>query len=510
MQMAWLKSPESHDYPAAASYLRQPLLVILASLISSVAIAQNPPRVQSVYAPSACADVGLPPGADSIDKLVIARMRRERIPAVQLSVLRRGKIETRAYGYADLDHCVPADSATIFGIGSVSKMLTAYATLRLVQAGSIALGDPVTKYLPEASPMWDGITIRHLLTHSSGIPDYAGDDPVYPIRSIERRVDYPADSLIRMFARPPLNFPIGTRFAYSNTGYFALSIALERAARKPYADVMRTLVYEPLGMRSTGGWNPRIILSHLAAGYGMYGDTLMRALYRSPTAGRWGGDTGLISTAADLARFQMELIHPRFVSADLLREMTSRDALAGGGTVTYGFGIEPTDFRGIPAWAHAGAFSAGYSAFAITFPTRDLSVTVAANSASAAAPSLVIEALPLLDDSLRPYPATPSRDPDAGRTTRLRALFSGDSTAAPMTPSFDSLAYAVIKARFRGMPPGAPLTFVGCDDLHQSKAALPDRATSECYYRIGPERGGFVIGVYFTDAGAVADVRAKS
>src|ERR1043165_8019274 len=148
MQIAWLKSLESHDYPAAASCLRQPLLVILASLVSSVAIAQNPPRAQNVYAPSACAGVGLPPGADSIDKLVIARMRRERIPAVQLSVLRRGKIETRAYGYADLDHCVPADSATIFGIGSVSKMLTAYATLRLVQAGSIALGDRVPRYLP--------------------------------------------------------------------------------------------------------------------------------------------------------------------------------------------------------------------------------------------------------------------------------------------------------------------------------------------------------------------------
>src|SRR5262245_33790939 len=109
---------------------------------------------------------------DSVDKLVVARMRADRIPAVQLSVLRRGRIETRVYGYRDLDRCVPADSNTIFGIASVSKQLTAYATLRLVQGKLLALDEPITKYLPEARPMWDGITIRHLLTHTSGIRDY--------------------------------------------------------------------------------------------------------------------------------------------------------------------------------------------------------------------------------------------------------------------------------------------------------------------------------------------------
>src|ERR1041385_9185283 len=117
----------------------------------------------NVYAPSACADVELPRRADSLDKLVITRMREDRIPAVQLSVLRRGRVETRGYGSAELDHCVPADSNTIFGIGSVSKQLTAYATLRLVDAGSMTLHDPITKYLPEARPAWGGITIRHLL-----------------------------------------------------------------------------------------------------------------------------------------------------------------------------------------------------------------------------------------------------------------------------------------------------------------------------------------------------------
>ena len=485
------------------------LLVIAAASIGASASAQNETRARSVYAPSACADVALPRSPDSVDRLVVARMREDRIPAVQLSVLRRGHIETRVYGYADLDHCVPADSNTIFGIASVSKQLTAYATLRLVQDKLLALDEPITKYLPEARPMWDGITIRHLLTHTSGIRDYGGDDPIYPQQRIERRIDYPADSLIRMFARAPLNFPAGTQFAYSNTGYYMLSIALERAARMPFADVMRALVYQPLGMRSTSDWNPRVIIPNLAVGYGTYDDTLTHGSYRAPTAGRWGGDTGLLSTAADLARFQAELMHPRLLPAAAVHSMTARDSLSDGSTVTYGYGIQPSDVRGIPMLMHAGTFIAGYTAFVATFPTRDVSVTIATNSHTAQPWLLVMSALSLLDDSLRALPVPPANDPEVGRTARLRALFTGDSTALPMTRGFASLAYGATRARFRGLAATVTFTFIGCDDLHHSRAALPDLATSECYYRIGSDRRGLTLGVYFTDTGAVADVRAK-
>jgi CubicO group peptidase (beta-lactamase class C family) len=489
--------------------MRRQLVLIAAWSIGSSATAQNSARPRDVYAPSACAEVTLPRSADSIDKLVIARMRTDRIPGAQLSILRRGHVETRVYGYSDLDRCVRADSNTIFGIGSVSKQLTAYATLRLVQAGTIALDEPITKYLPEARPAWDGITLRHLLTHTSGIRDYAGDDPFHPLTRIERRVDYSADSLIRVFSRDPLNFPVGTEFAYSNTGYFVLAIALERAAHMPFADVMRTLVYEPLGMRSSRQWNPRIILPDMAVGYVTSNDTLIHGAYRAPTAGRWGGDAGVIATAADLARFQAELMHPRFVSPNLLREMIGRSAVKGGGTVTYGFGIQPDDISGVPMWAHSGSFSAGYTAFAAAFPTRDLAVTIVTNSNSAEPWLIAMSALPLLDDSLHAVPRPPASDPDAARTAHLRSLLSGDSTALAMTPNFRSLVYGQVKGHFQNMPPGLPFAFLGCDDLHRSKAALPELATSECYYRLGNDRMGVTLAVYFTDAGAVADVRPK-
>ena len=160
--------------------MRRLVFVLIASSIGAFASAQNGARTPNVYAPSACADVALPRRGDSLDTLVIARMHVDRIPAVELSVLRRGRIETRVDGYADLDHCVRADSTTIFAIGSVSKQLTAYATLRLVQAGSIALDDSITKYLPEARPVWDGITIRQLLTHTSGESAVSGSSLTTP------------------------------------------------------------------------------------------------------------------------------------------------------------------------------------------------------------------------------------------------------------------------------------------------------------------------------------------
>ena len=159
-------------------------------------------------------------------------------------------------------------------------------------------------------------------------------------------------------------------------------------------------------------------------------------------------------------------------------------------------------------WMHAGAFSAGYTAFVATFPTRDFSVSITTNSHTAQPWLLVMSALPLLDDSLRALPTPPTSDPDVRRTARLRALFSGDSTALPMTPGFGAFAYGAVKARFSGMSE-VTLTFLGCDDLRHSKAALPDLATSECYYRVGTARDGIVLGVYFTDSGAVADVRTK-
>jgi len=159
-------------------------------------------------------------------------------------------------------------------------------------------------------------------------------------------------------------------------------------------------------------------------------------------------------------------------------------------------------------WMHSGAFVTGYTAFVASFPTRDLAVTIVANSHTAQPWLLVMNALPLLDPALRAVPASRVRDADTLRTARLRRLFEGDSTALTMTPEFGRFQYGVVRRRFREAH-FQSFTFLGCDDLRHSTAALPRGVTSECYFRVESSRGVLVLGVYFTADGAVADVRTK-
>lgn len=478
---------------------------MLAAYPASTASGMSQP--DTTYAPSHCVGIDLPSHADRIDSLVVTRMRAERIPAVQIAVLKNGRVLSRAYGYADLQYCVVADTNSIFGLGSVSKQLTAYATLRAVEAERIHLDDAITKYLPEAPASWNGITIRHLLTHTSGIRDYAGDDPVHPQIRIDSRAEYGADSLLKILAEAPLNFRPGVEFAYSNTGYKILSIILERALGKPFPEVMRTLVYEPLSMKSTISWDPNAIVPHLANGYTISQGQLVHGRYSSQSAGRYGGDFRILTTASDMARFAAELMHPAHLSANLLALMTARTVLLDGASVGYGFGIQPSDVRGVPSLQHGGTWSGGYTAFDEIFPTHDFAVVILTNSWDAQPWTLGGAIARLADDSLRAIPEAVA-DPDPQRTKRLQALLSGDSTVLPLAPAFARHQYAVVAKAFGGMASHvSAFSFRSCDDLRRSKASLPSLAQSECYYRIeitGSE--AITLAVYYTASGAIADI----
>jgi CubicO group peptidase (beta-lactamase class C family) len=455
--------------------------------------------------------VALPARADTIDRLVIAQMRAQHIPGLALAVQRDGHVETRAYGYANLENCAPADTNTIFGIGSVSKPLTAYATLRLVQAGKLALDDPITRYLPEAKPAWDGITVRDLLTHTSGIRDYPGDDANHPRLDVDRKAEFTPDSIVRLFARAPLNFAPGSEYAYSNSGYLVLSLVLERAAGQPFPEVMRTLVYEPLGMYSTQSWDPTIIVPGRATGYAYWSGVLHPGVYVGKTFGRYG-DTALLSTAGDLVRFAAELMHPRLLSPALLHAMETRTLLPDGAQTFYGMGIFPGDVRGEPMLVHGGSFIAGYTAYLLALPTRGLAVTVATNAHHGQTEPLAFRIASLVDDSLHWVPSAAAvRDPEPTRTARVVRFFRADSAALPMTSGFHRQYNTTVRALIAAMAPKLQsVTFLACDDLRRGAAhVLPPQAASECYYRLRLGSDDQVFALYFTLDGAVAGVFPK-
>ncbi|HJU07995.1 MAG TPA: serine hydrolase domain-containing protein [Rhodanobacteraceae bacterium] len=195
-----------------------------------------------------CGGTPIPAHADALDRLVVQTMRSSHIPGMSVAMLDHGHVvKLRGYGFADLESCVPATENTLFGIGSISKQMTAVGILTLVRDGKLSLDDPITKYLPEGKGAWDTVRVRHLLTHTSGIPDIYGDDAKFPSMHPDRTTSPGTPDLVKFFAKSKLNFAPGEDWAYSNTGYILLSVIAERVSGEPFPAFMRERVFVPLG-----------------------------------------------------------------------------------------------------------------------------------------------------------------------------------------------------------------------------------------------------------------------
>src|SRR5262249_10921583 len=159
------------------------------------------------------------------DGIVEAERTSQGIPGVAVAVCRDGKlVKAAGYGLANVELEVPVTPESIFQTGSVGKQFTAMAVMMLVEEGKIRLDDKISKYLIEAPEIWGNITIRHLLTHTSGIPDYGGEEDTMGKGVINFRKDYTEEELIKAFAPMPLDFGPGEKWSYSNTGYLLLGI----------------------------------------------------------------------------------------------------------------------------------------------------------------------------------------------------------------------------------------------------------------------------------------------
>ena len=150
---------------------------------------------------------------DSVDRYIRAELARQRIPGMSVAILRGDSILlTRGYGFANLEHRVPATDSTIYQSGSVGKQFTAAAIVTLAREGKLGLDDPIRKHVPEAPAGWSKVTVRHLLTHTSGMPDYTDE-------LVDFRRDYTEEALARLYSRLSLEFHPGSTWRYSNTGY---------------------------------------------------------------------------------------------------------------------------------------------------------------------------------------------------------------------------------------------------------------------------------------------------
>jgi len=459
----------------------------------------------TTFASSRCGAPPAPAVRDSIDEAVLTWMRESRTPAASIAIVRRGHaVAERAYGWADLVACVPATLDSRFGVGSITKQVTALGALILVEQGKLRLDDLVARWLPESGTRWQGVSVRHLLTHTSGIRDSGHDDPVYPQIEIDKKVDLTDSALVARLAADPLNFPPGTGWAYSNTGYLLLSIIIGRAGGELFPVWMHEHVFAPLGMNATRYFDPTEIIPTMARGYTIERGGHLRQGYYSSRSYSQRGDMGMVSTAHDMALWSAELDSSRLVSPARHALMLEPVRLSDGSAFPYGFGVTLDDYRGAPVLQHAGTYAAGYSANLVVLPERGLSVIVLTNQHQADPWVFSATLLGLADSTLRAIASLPAeRDRMPERTRRLTALLNGDSTAAPATPAWRRLMYPQVRGSLSEVLP-LTVEFVTCDDVAARRIErFGGMAALECYYRLRHDAVALTLSVMYTRDGRI-------
>ena len=307
-----------------------------------------------------------------VDSMVAAGMQRNRLVGVSVALVRGGRIElVKGYGSASLQPNVPVDTGTRFSIGSVTKEFVAALALLLQEEGKLSVHDTLSKWYPKLTRSRE-ITLLDLINHVSGYRDY------YPLDYVHRAMARPttAEQIMATFATVPLDFDPGTRWSYSNTGYTILGRVLERAGGKPLGTLLEERIFRPLGMAQTMYEPTRP--ERRAQGYVSWALGEMEpALLEGP--GWIGAAGGIWSTAADIARWDLALMRPGFLTPASRTLMFGERLLRDGIPTGYAGGLRVSESGGRTILSHGGA-TAGFSASNVFIPADTAAVVILSNT----------------------------------------------------------------------------------------------------------------------------------
>ena len=273
-----------------------------------------------------------------------------------------------AYGFAQVELGVAMRTDHLFRIGSLTKPITASGVLAAVNRGRLSLDAQVCEPLPACPPSWHGVTLRHLLSHTSGIPDHFGDLEAVPVDSTARE-------LYRVLAglgadEAALTSPPGTAYDYRNFNYVLAGVLLERAMGMPWEQALRGLVFEPLGLRSMAYDDVYTIVPQRVRGYARDDDGRLRNTEYDDHGAYAAG--GLLSNASDLFRWSRGMLTAKLFRAELVRE--SLTPVQGD----YGLGWQVRRFFDRRIYNHTGGID-GFSSHLAHYPDQDLTLVVLTN-----------------------------------------------------------------------------------------------------------------------------------
>jgi D-alanyl-D-alanine carboxypeptidase len=341
------------------------------------------PRPEEISSATIEADAAL---ASRLDGAALDALRQLPMAGFSIAVARGGEVVmAKGYGYADLARRVPASGNTIYRVGSIGKEFTAAAVLRLAEEGELSLEDSITEHLPDYPEPESRVTVRHLLSHTSGLSEGA----IGPLLAETGGVGYTRDEIVARFASQPLVFEPGTRWSYSNSGYMLAGLVIESVSDASYADYMTDGVLRPLGLSDTSYCPDEPPANdRWAHGYDLREGNWSRAvrLGRPPSfidpapinmdvvysAG------ALCSTVTDLVRWPA-LLRSSFLDRASFHEMSVPTVLTDGTEVPYGLGLQFREFGTHRALAHGGVIN-GFIGMLAEFTEDDLTVALLVNT----------------------------------------------------------------------------------------------------------------------------------
>lgn len=331
-----------------------------------------------------------PDSAEKIDKLVTDTLARTGVPGASIAVVKDGAlVYVKAYGDAKVEPKAPATTQMRYSIGSISKQFTAAAILLLQEQGKLSLDDKVAKYIPDLARA-NEVTIRQLLSHTSGYQDYWPQD--YVMRPMLEPIS--ARKLMDTWAKIPLDFEPGTKWQYSNTNYVIAGVIVEKVAGRPFFQYLQQNIFKPLGMTSVMDVDQDRLTESDPIGYVRYALGPLRV---APKEGKgWLFAAGeLAMTPEDLAKWDISIMERKLLKPASYLALGTETLLRDGLGTNYGLGVTITSTLNRRALSHGGGVS-GFTSTNIVFPDDRVAVVVLTNQDSGGASGPIASGIPPL------------------------------------------------------------------------------------------------------------------
>jgi D-alanyl-D-alanine carboxypeptidase len=369
--------------------------------------------------------------APNIDEFIQKQLETQKVAGASVAVLRDGKILTaKGYGFENIENKTPASAETVYEIASLTKQFTAAGIMLLAEDGKIKIDAPISEYLENMPEKWRSVTVRQLLTHTSGIKNYTASTAFNPAQ------DYKRDEIIKLVADDAFDFEPGASWNYSNTNYFLLGLMIEKVSGENYAGFMQKKIFAPLGMKNTG-FNNLDAINHRAVGYSLKDGELQKVGINNPNQAFSAG--AIVSTVTDLAKWDAALMGENLLKKTSLAESWTPVKLSNGKAANYGFGWGVSKYRGLDFVGHSGAIN-GFSSNITRFTNDKLTVIVLTNSSGRAAEKIALDVaalyLPQLTQNAPPAQKTEDNDLATSKFLReaIEKFAAGNADPAWFTP----------------------------------------------------------------------------